>query len=251
VTDDHALRNRASWDADADNWVERGRRAWSAEEITWGIWSVPESEWGVLPDVDGLDAVELGCGTGYVSAWLSRRGARPVGLDNSFEQLSTARRLQEEFDRRFPLVHADAEHTPFRDESFDVAISEYGAAIWCDPYVWIPEAARILRPGGRLVFLGHSPLVMLAVPDEDGVFADERLRRDQFGLHRFDWGDVVEFAIPHGEMIRLLCSSGFVVEDLIEIRAGEDASSDHADWVTPEWARRWPTEDVWRARKAS
>src|SRR6185436_15132076 len=103
---------------------------------------------------------------GYISAWLKRLGAKPVGLDNSSKQLATAKMLQGEFDLHFPLVHADGERPPFRDGSFDLAIIEYGAAIWCDPYRWIPEAARMLRPGGRLVFLGHSTLIMLTFPDD-------------------------------------------------------------------------------------
>ena len=90
-----------------------------------------------------------------------------VGLDNSPAQLATARQLQQEFDLRFPLVQADAERSPLRSGAFDLAVSEYGAAIWCDPYRWIPEAARLLRPGGRLVFLGNSTLLMLCAPDED------------------------------------------------------------------------------------
>lgn len=253
MTEDHVLVNRASWDADAPNWVERGRRSWSGEP-SWGIWSVPEADLGILPDVDGIHAVELGCGTGYVSAWLARRGARPVGLDNSFGQLSTARALQDEFDIPFPLVHGNAERTPFRDATFDLAISEYGAAIWCDPYAWIPEAARIVRPGGRLIFLGHSPLVMLTYPeDDDEVPATETLHRAQFGMHRFVWHEddhlAIEFVIPHGEMIRLLHSSGFEVEDLIEIRAPANAVTPSDPLATAEWARRWPTEEAWKARK--
>jgi ubiquinone/menaquinone biosynthesis C-methylase UbiE len=115
----------------------------------------------LLPDVSGLHVIELGCGTAYVSAWLMRRGARVNGLDNSSRQLATARTFQEEFALHFPLVHADAERAPFADESFDFAISQYGAAIWCDPYRWIPEVSRILRPhraeraGNRL---GHRLL---------------------------------------------------------------------------------------------
>ncbi len=247
---DHVVANRASWDEDAENWVDRGRVSWSSPEIVWGIWGVPERELGLLPDVEGLDVVELGCGTGYVSSWLARRGARPVGLDNSTRQLATAHMLQGEFEVRFPLVHADAERTPFRSHSFDLAVSEYGAAIWCDPYRWIPEAARLLRPGGRLMFLGHSYLSMLTFPPED-LPASECLQRPHFGMHRFEWPDAegaVEFAIPHGEMIRLLRSSGFEVEDLVEYPAPDDADTPTDPLATPEWSRRWPIEDVWKAR---
>ncbi|MGZ8580199.1 MAG: class I SAM-dependent methyltransferase [Actinomycetota bacterium] len=251
MTDDHVLANRESWDADAHEWVDRGRRDWEREEIGWGVWHVPESELGLLPELDGLDVVELGCGTGYVSAWLARRGARAVGLDNSGRQLATAQAFQREFDLRFPLIHADAERAPLRDATFDLAISEYGAAIWCDPYRWIPEAARLLRPGGQLVFLGHSYLALLTFPDED-LPAGEVLLRPHFGMHRFVWpesGGAVEFAIPHGEMIRLLRSSGFEVEALLELQAPDDAQTPSDPLATAEWSRRWPIEEVWKARK--
>ena len=74
-------------------------------------------------------------------------------------------------------IHASAEQAPFADASFDLAISEYGAGIWCDPYAWIPEAARLLRPGGQLIFLGTSALLMLAAPDAEDLPAAERLLR--------------------------------------------------------------------------
>jgi SAM-dependent methyltransferase len=256
VTESHVLVNRAGWDADADNWVEPGRKAWASDKITWGAWSVPESDLPVLPDVDGLDVVELGCGTAYWSAWLARRGARPVGLDNSSRQLATAKALQAEFDLRFPLVHADAERAPFNDESFDLAFSEYGAAIWCDPYRWIPEAARVLRPGGWLIFLGGHPLALLCYPkDDDSAPVEFTLHRDYFGMHRTEWHDEdgkvdgVEFRLPHGEMIRLLRSSGFEIQDLVEIQVPDGATTIHDDIATPEWISRYPPEQIWKARK--
>lgn len=146
-------------------------------------------------------------------------------------------------------MQGDAEHAPFPDESFDLVMSEYGAAIGCDPYRWIPEAARMLRPGGRLRFLGHSPLAMLCSPHGENVVPSaDRLVRDQFGMHRFDWSDATDFQVPHGQIIRLLRSSGFEIEALLELQAPDGAST-HADWVTLEWARRWPTDDAWMARK--
>ena len=163
---DHVRRNRIAWDALAPEYAQIGRRAWQAEP-SWGIWSVPDAQLGVLPrDLAGLDAIELGCGTAYVSAWLARRGARPVGIDISAEQLRSARAFQREFGLEFPLWHGNAEVVPADDESFDLAISEYGASIWCDPYRWIPEAARLLRPGGQLIFLAHGVIALLTFPDE-------------------------------------------------------------------------------------
>ena len=242
----HVQSNRAYWDGLADWFAARAHRHWSAAEPFWGIWDIPQSELPLIPDdVDGLDVVEVGCGTAYVSSWLARRGARPVGLDNSPRQLATARRLQDEFGVRFPLVHGDAECAPFADDSFDFAISEYGAAIWCDPYRWIPEAARILRPGGRLAFLRNSALLMLCVPDEGA--ATDRLVRPQFGMHRMTWSDgSAEFHLPHGEWIKLLRANGFTVTDLVEVRAPAGATTDY-DFVTAEWAANWPSEEAWIA----
>jgi SAM-dependent methyltransferase len=248
---DHVSRNRAAWNAMAHEYVDRGRLNWATEEPNWGIWDVPESALGVLPEsVDGLDVVELGCGTGYVSAWLARRGARPVGLDNSPAQLATAQRFQAQFDLQFPLLLADAERAPLADASFDLAISEYGASIWCDPYRWIPEAARLLRPGGQLVYLVNGVLLMLCAPDDENVPAADRLLRPYFGMHRFQWPDdlSVEFHLGYGDMIRLLRRSGFEVEDVIEIRAPEGGSSRYP-FVTLDWALHWPSEEVWKARK--
>jgi SAM-dependent methyltransferase len=248
---DHVARNREAWDRLAPDYVANGRRNWATDDVIWGIFAVPEAAIGMLPAaLAGMDTIELGCGTAYVSAWLARRGARPVGIDNSPAQLETARQLQQEFGLTFPLHLGDAERTPFPDASFDFAISEYGAAIWCDPYRWIPEAARLLRPGGRLAFLGNSVLLMLASPlDDDEAPVSERLERPLFGMHRFAWNDgSVEFHIPHGEMIRLLRNSGFEIEDLVEVQISEGARTTYP-YVTPEWARRWPCEEVWKARK--
>jgi hypothetical protein len=76
------------------------------------------------------------------------------------------------------------------------------------------------------------------------------LVRDLFGLHRLEWhdpeGHCVEYHLPHGEMIRLLRDTGFVIEDLIEIQCPE-GGADHG-YVTAEWARRWPAEEAWFTR---
>ena len=248
---EHVLQNRAYWDQRAPDYAAAGEEAWREKEPTWGIWSVPESEVGMLPpDLAGKDAIELGCGTAYVSAWLARRGARVVGIDNSEAQLATARRLQREHGLEFPLIHGNAETVPYPDGSFDFAISEYGACLWADPRRWVPEAARLLRPGGRLSFLTNSHLLMLCAPPQEDQAAGDRLLRPAFGMYRMEWpGDPgIEFHLSHGDWIRLLRQSGFEIEDLVEVRPSETATSRYP-FVTLEWARRWPCEEVWKVSK--
>ena len=247
-----AARNRDLWTrTNAEYTHEQGRRAWAQEEISWGIWSLPEREVGALAgiELEGADVIELGCGTGYVSAWLARRGARPVGVDVTPAQLETARQLQLEHGLDFPLLEADAQAVPLPDASFDLVVSEYGASIWCDPYRWIPEAARLLRPGGFLVFLCNSTLVILCSDDEEP--ARERLVQTQFGMHRFEWPEGgVEYHISHGAWIALLREHGFEVEALHEVQAPPDAvTHPQYGYVTADWGRRWPAEEIWRARK--
>jgi SAM-dependent methyltransferase len=247
--DEHERRNRQSWNAEAPAWMEAGRRAWSRAEPSWGMFDVPEAEIAILPDVRGLDVIELGCGTAYWSAWLARRGARPVGLDLSERQLETAAMLQREHDLVFPLLHASAEAVPLPDASFDLAFSEYGAAIWCEPHAWLAEAHRLLRSGARVIFLANSVLSMLcAVDDEDAV--SETLQRRQFGMRRFEWPgeEGVDFHLPHGEMLALLRRTGFEVEALHELQAPEGPDETRY-FVSRAWARRWPCEEVWVARK--
>lgn len=244
-------RNVELWTRTNAEYTAGGARAaWAQDEITWGIWSVPESELGVLGDVSGLDVVELGCGTAYLSAWLARRGARPVGIDPTPAQLETARAMQVEFGLEFPLHEAAAEAVPLADASFDVAVSEYGASIWAEPSRWIPEAARLLRPGGRLVFLCNSTLVILCSPDEGQ--AEERLVQPQFGMGRFEWPEGgVSYHLAHGDWIRLLRANGFELLDLVEVQAPPDAQMHPVyDYVTADWGRRWPAEEIWVARKS-
>jgi SAM-dependent methyltransferase len=237
-------QNAEYTDADA-------QRAWAQREFLWGIWGVPDSEVAIFGDVSGLDAVELGCGTAYCSARLARMGARVVGVDPTPAQLETARRMQAEFELDFPLIEAFGEEVPLPDASFDLVHSEYGASIWADPYRWIPEAARLLRAGGRLTFLRNSTLVILCFPDVGQ--ADEQLHRPQFGMYRFHWQEnegAVEYHLAHGELIDVLRVNGFEIERLVELQAPESAETHHYyDDVTAEWGRNWPAEEIWVARK--
>jgi SAM-dependent methyltransferase len=247
---DYVQQNRAAWDRWARDHAVGARRAWLDKELRWGLWDTPESELKLVEGLpSGADVIELGSGAAAISSWLARSGLRPIALDFSRVQLDTAERLQRETGVYFPLVFADAEQVPYDTESFDLALSEYGASHWCDPRNWLPEANRLLRPGGQLVFVASSPLLMACTPPSGGR-AGDRLVRDLFGDHRvrFPGDDAVEFHLTHGQWLRILRATGFEVLDLREIRPPRGATP-RLDFATVEWARRWPSEDVWIARK--
>jgi SAM-dependent methyltransferase len=247
---DYIERNRAAWERWAPKYIAAALEAWQEDEIRWGIWGVPESELRLLEGVEpGSDVIELGCGTAAISAGLARRGLRPVGVDIARPMLEAAARLEQDFGLRFALLCANAERLHYDDASFDCAISEYGASLWCDPHRWVPEAHRVLRPGGRLIFITNSAFLMACTP-ADGGPVGEQLVRDYFSSDRveFPGDEAVEFHATHGDWVRLLGASGFVLEDLIETRPSAHATP-RFEFASTEWSRRWPSEDIWVARK--
>jgi len=249
---DYIERNKAEWERWSPNYVKRGREAWAADELHWGMWGIPESELRLVDSLEaGADVIELGCGTAAICAWLARRGFRPTGVDFVRPLLETAAEFEREFGVGFPLLCANAEQLHFEDASFDCAISEYGASLWCDPHRWVAEAARLLRPNGLLVFVTNSAHLVSCTPD-DGGLAGDRLVRDYFSRYRveFEGTDAVEFHLNHGNWVRLLRTNGFVIEDLVETRPPEGGATPRFPFASAEWAQLWPSEEIWVARKA-
>ncbi len=251
---DHVAINRDVWDADAKNWVAGGERLWRAREPVWGNWELAEASLNLLPaDLAGKDAIELGCGTGYVAGWLARRGARVTAIDVSANQLATARRLAEEHGVQIRFIEGNAEDTGLPDAGFDFAISEYGAAIWCPPGKWLREAWRLLRPGGRLVFLGNHPMALICSP-ESGAPCEAVLHRPYRGMWGVDWTRVeldpsgICFNLTMAGWMDLFAGIGFRVRKYQELYAPESATGTRA-FVPAEWAREYPVEQVWHLEK--
>lgn len=245
-----ALTNRAYWDRTSDDYQKRHREFIGRAEPRWGIWQILEADLNVLGEVADRDVLELGCGAAQWSILLAKQGARPVGLDNSERQLVHARERLAEAGVDFPLIHASAEEVPLPDESFDIVFCDHGATSWADPYRTVPEAARLLRPSGLLAFSQTSALATLCWNEATDLVAP-KLEHSYFGMHRLDQGDAVTYQLPYGEWIRLFRANGLAVEDLIEPRPPPDAKSTY--WMPEEleWARRWPSESIWKARKAA
>ncbi|MGH7563691.1 MAG: class I SAM-dependent methyltransferase [Gemmatimonadota bacterium] len=241
-----AAKNRNYWDRAADDYQATHRRRLSVSRPAWGVWRIPESRLQVLGDVKDERVHELGCGAAQWSIALARLGARSVGLDNSGRQLGHARRLMARAGVGFPLVQASAEEVPLTDESFDIVFCDHGAMSFADPERVIPECSRLLRPGGLLAFTNESPLSYLC--SRDGRPHGVRLQRDYFGMRRWETEERVEYHLGYGDWIRLFRKHGLIIEDLIELRPGPRATTSYEGWSN-EWSRRWPAENLWKARK--
>ena len=248
---DHIARNELWWERRADGYQHVHERELPTEFAMWSLFSIPNSELDVLPKaLAGLDVVELGAGGAQFSLGLAREGAKCTAVDFSPEQLVHAERLIESVtvqDGARPdvtLVNADVEDTKLPAASFDIAVSDYGASMFADPRRWVPEAARLLRSGGRLAFSSITPIHELCWPDR-GVMTNE-LVKPYFGMHRVDWDGASLFNLTYGEWIRLFRSSGFTIVDMVETqpRAGvTETTYRSANQV--EWARQWPAEMIW------
>ena len=245
----HEVQNQAMWDAESDAYQARhGEQLAESTGLAWGVTQIPEAELHILGDVAGKDILEFGCGAAQWSIALAKLGARPVGIDLSERQLDHARRLMAEAVVDFPLLHASAEAVPLPDASFDIVFCDHGAMTFADPYRTVPEAARLLRPGGLLAFSHHTPIEVIAWPlDTDR--AGDRLVNDYFGIHALDDGETTTFQLQYGEWIRLFRANGLTVEDLVEPRPAENAVSSYRDAEELAWSRRWPAEEIWRLRK--
>jgi len=246
----HVAKNRAMWEATSDAYEARNAEALSgANTMAWGLWRIPESELHLLGDAAGKDVLEFGCGAARWSIALAGLGARPVGLDFSSRQLAHAQRLMAEAGVSFPLVEASAEAVPLPDAAFDIVFCDWGAMTFTDPARSVPEASRLLRPGGVFAFATGSAMQVVC-SDMATDTLERRLINDYFGMSRVEWDESVEYYLPYGEWIRLFRQHGLIVEDLIETQAPLGATSTYRTADESEWARHWPMEIIWKLRKA-
>jgi ubiquinone/menaquinone biosynthesis C-methylase UbiE len=244
----HIGKNRNYWDEASGDYQRQHGAALLAEPLAWGVWRISEAEINVLGDLNGLNVLEFGCGGAQWAAALAQRGVSVIGMDLSSGQLAHARRLVAQTGVNLPLVQASAENVAFRDGAFDVIFCDHGAMSFADPYRTVPEAARLLRPGGLLAFCMSSPFLDICYDPTSDVAA-QRLYLPYFGLHRLEDAFHVTFQLSYGDWIRLFRHHGLMVEDLIELRPKADATTTYAWYAPREWARRWPAEQIWKVRR--
>lgn len=247
----HQKLNRIKWQDRSDWYVQPALENWATRRAKWGIWGTSDRELRLLPeDMSGMTCLEIGCGAAYVSAWIAKRGGLAFGIDPTPNQLATAKKLERQYRTGIHLVEGFGETLPFRDATFDFVISEYGASLWADPYQWLPEAVRVMKPDSPLVFMTDHLISFITADEDENVGQTRKLLRSYFDSYKMRWSedDGIEFHLTHSAWIELFANNGLQVERLLELSAPDEAYSRYP-FANPEWSKRWPSEEVWVVRK--
>lgn len=214
--------NRSWWDSSArEYYAEHGAFLGDAGFV-WGPEGWTEAELNLLGATPGQRILEIGGGAGQCGRWLaSERGATVVCSDLSLGMLEVGRQIEESHGIRLPLVQCDATRLPFADESFDTVFTSYGAVPFvADSAGLLAEAARVVRPGGRVVFSTTHPF-RWAFPDVPGAAGLTATMSyfDRTPYVETDDHGRLAYAEHHrtmGDRVRELVAAGLVLKDVVE-----------------------------------
>lgn len=231
-----AAASRHWWDAEAGAYYEEHHEVLGDAELMWGPEGIYESDLGLLGDVAGQDMLEFGAGAAQGSRWCARAGARAVATDISGAMLVRGRALDAGPQTRPPsYVQCDAARLPFADATFDTVFSAYGALPFvADSQGLLLEVARVLRPGGQLVFSVSHP-IRWALPDVPGD-AGLTVRHSYFDRDAYVEADAagratyVEHHRTMGDRVRELVAAGLRLTDLVEPQWPEGAVHEWGGW---------------------
>lgn len=164
--------SRSWWDANATEYYEEHGGFLGDAQLVWGPEGWRETELGLLGDLVGRDVLEVGAGAAQGARYAARSRARVVACDLSAGMLATARRIDARPGaarrRAVPLVQCDGCSLPFADSAFQLVFTAYGVLPFvADGGAFFAEAARVLRPGGRLVAAEPHP-IRWCFPDVPG-----------------------------------------------------------------------------------
>jgi SAM-dependent methyltransferase len=233
---DTSLRaSRAWWNASATEYQAEHGAFLGDADFLWCPEGLRESSVGLLGDVRGRRVLEVGCGAAQCARWLLGAGAWATGIDLSAGQLSYARHLDAHAGARTPLVLADAQVLPFRDEAFDLACSAYGAVPFVvDSGEVMREVARVLKPGGRWVFSATHPIrwSFLDDPGPEGLVARTSYfdRRPYVEVDERDVPTYVEHHRTIGDRVREIVAAGLVLDDIVEPEWPADHERTWGQW---------------------
>ena len=209
-------RDHDLWEAHADWWIEG---------FTEG--ADPEYVEQILPlaaaELDGADRIlDLGCGDGQISRLLAAAGARVVGVDPTWNQISVAH----ERGGGAVFARSEAAELPFPDTSFDAVVACLVFEHIDDVDGAIAEVARVLRPGGQFSFFLNQPLLQTPGSgwiDDHTVDPPEQYWRigpylvESESIEQVELGVYIRFIHrPLSRYLNTLAEHGLILERMLE-----------------------------------
>ncbi|MFP7365514.1 class I SAM-dependent methyltransferase [Corynebacterium callunae] len=239
-TNEFSRANRSWWDLDAQDYHERHGSYLGTDhphgEFYWCPEMLHERDLRLLgrpQELRNKKILEIGCGSAPCSRWLSHDvpDAFITGFDISREMLRHAGT-----NHKVSLLQADAMALPFQDNSFDLVFSVFGAIPFVEnSAALMQELARVLKPGGRLIFSITHPMRWI-FPDDPGPAGLTAT------ISYFDQGGYVEedeetgqltYAEQHrtmGARIKELIDASFVLDQVLEPEWPQDLTETWGQW---------------------
>ena len=178
----------------------------------------------MLGEARGSRVLDLGCGGGYLSVMLAKRGAKVVGVDSSERMVAIAKERTPRGIRVRYLVGDASEIKGVGRGAVDCIVSNMVFHNLSDIEGAASECARVLKRGGRLIFSMVHPLryVSEIKKDRGGYYAEVRgYGRNHRVLNRLvkknNWSRVYAYHRPLGFYLSILISAGFVISGFDEI----------------------------------
>jgi len=238
-----------------NSWADQFQEEYGGDEIdvgiAWGPGAAEGDDLGLLGDLEGTKAIELGCGGAQFGIALSERGADVTGVDISAEQLAYARALADDRDQNIEFIETSVTDMPMiQDATYELAFSAWAFQWVADLDACFAEAYRILQEGGRFVFSVDHPYYKLLdpeTPDFERSYFDESPRRAY--SDSLD-AEMVIYRRPVSEVVNRLIDTGFTIEELREpgYADPDDYESEFGSYV-PELMATVPPTVVYAARK--
>lgn len=210
----------------------------------------------ILGPVDGAAILEIGCGAGRFAVALAQRGAQVTGVDVSDAQIAAARERADRAGVGMRLLRVDAaDLSPLADASFDAVV-----AVFVTPYIeqidaWLAACARLLHPGGRLLFAQDHP-IRACFWDEEMEVESVLPARSYFDSRPLRWtftGTETGMTSHHRTIagwFDSLHEAGFAVAQLQELPLPDGWANDpNADEYTRDIAAYLPQVIVFDAKK--
>jgi len=247
-----------------DEKLDETRQFWDRVACDWDIQVGDEGDrnrilnsdpvlWAFVGDPSGMDVLDAGCGTGYLTRKLRSRGARAVGVDFSGEMVALAKSKGGGVDFR---VDSCSELRTLRDASFDVVVSNYVLMDLPDLDGAVRSFYRVLRHGGIAVVVFSHPCFPAANSSSDDGVVDYRWEHPYFERRKHidpPWGhftsDFIWFHRPLSDYWKAFKSAGFDVVDFDEPRLTEDRYHLAADDRSRRRASSFPFSAAFKLRK--